>query len=250
MNHRGKPELQERLAAEFALGTLRGAARRRFQAWMREDASLSRAVAEWESRLFPLGLGIPESRPPARLWSAIADRVFPEKGRGRADLWNNVALWRSIGLAASGAAAALLVAVGVISPPAPQPAPAPVVVRVPANEVPAAYFALLSDPKTQKPVLLVSAARSSDQLYVKTLDAAIHVSGQSLELWALPKNRAPKSLGLVERTDRTTLKLAASADQALGDVPALAVSLEPSGGSPTGAPTGPVLFSGPCLRYW
>ena len=46
------------------------------------------------------------------------------------------------------------------------------------------------------------------------------------------------------------LKLVAAADQALGDVPALAISLEPPGGSPTGQPTGPVLYSGPCVKYW
>lgn len=192
----------------------------------------------------------PEVQPPARVWTLLSNRLFRIEKAPREGIWNNLFLWRSIGLFASGAAAALLVAVGVLSPQAPQPAPAPVVVRVPANEVPAAYFALLSDPKTQKPALLVSAARSSDQLYVKTLDAAIHLPGRSLELWALPKDRAPRSLGLVAGADKTLLRLAASADQALGDIPALAVSLEPPGGSPTGAPTGPVLFSGPCLRYW
>ena len=48
----------------------------------------------------------------------------------------------------------------------------------------------------------------------------------------------------------TALKLAAVADQSLADAPTLAVSLEPKGGSPTGAPTGPVLLSGPCIKYW
>jgi anti-sigma-K factor RskA len=50
--------------------------------------------------------------------------------------------------------------------------------------------------------------------------------------------------------EHATLQLAAPADRALGDIPLLAVSLEPKGGSPTGAPTGPVLYSGPCVRYW
>ena len=49
--------------------------------------------------------------------------------------------------------------------------------------------------------------------------------------------------------DKNT-KLVAVADQAFAEVPALAVSLEPAGGSPTGAPTGPVLYTGPFLKYW
>jgi len=109
---------------------------------------------------------------------------------------------------------------------------------------------VLSDPKSQKPVLVVSAGVKSDQLWIKTLDPAIHVADKSLELWALPAGAAPKSLGLIAESDKAALKLVAAADQSLGDIPALAVSLEPKGGSTTGAPTGPVLFTGPCIKYW
>ena len=44
--------------------------------------------------------------------------------------------------------------------------------------------------------------------------------------------------------------LPATPDVALANVPALAVSLEPAGGSPTGAPTGPVLYSGKIERFY
>ena len=105
------------------------------------------------------------------------------------------------------------------------------------TEVPASYIAVLSDPKTSHPVLVATAARTERVLHVTTLDPAIHVSGRSLELWALPRGGQPKSLGLVAG-EKTELKLLAAADQSLGEVPALAVSLEPQGGSPTGQPTG------------
>jgi anti-sigma-K factor RskA len=243
-----KAELRERLAAEYALGTLRGRARERFRRWLREDAAAARAVAEWEARLAPLAAAVAPVRPPARVWRAIAERLGgAPASRG---LWESLAFWRSLGLAASGMAAALLAAVALIAPQPPQPAPAPVVLRAPSGEIAPSYLAVLSDPKTRKPVLLVSAGRKSDQLWVKTLEPSIHVAGRSLELWALPASGAPKSLGLVATEEKTMLKLAAVADQSLADVPALAVSLEPQGGSPTGAPTGPVLFSGPCVKYW
>jgi len=245
----GKPELQERLAAEYALGTLRGAARRRFERWLREDASLALAASRWQSRLAPLAEAVAPVAPPARVWRAIRDRLGAS-GTAKRGIWDNVAFWRALGLAASGTAGALLAATVLLAPQDPQPAPPPIVLRSPSGEIPASYLALLSDPKTQKPVLLVSAGRQSDQLWVKTLDPAIHVAGKSLELWALPKDGAPKSLGLVSAAEKAVLKLAAAADQSLAQVPALAVSLEPRGGSPTGAPTGPVLFTGPCIKYW
>lgn len=247
MDLRHKTELQERLAAEYALGTLQGRARARFRRWLREDAAVARAVAEWEARLAPLIDAIAAVPPPARLWQRIEQRIGAAAKTG-GGLWNRVGFWRNLGLAASGMAATLLAALVLVSPQPQKPAPAPVVV-MPDRQMPS-YLAMLTDPKTQVPVLLVSAGRKSDQLWVKTLDPAIHVADRSLQLWAIPKSGAPVSLGLVSADEKATLKLVAVADQSLAEVPALAVSLEPKGGSPTGAPTGPILFSGPCVKYW
>jgi anti-sigma-K factor RskA len=250
MRFRGKPELQERLAAEYVLGTLRGRARQRFERWMREDAAIAQAVARWQERMAPMTTAVAPVTPPQRVWRAIEQRIGADRTGRKSGFWDSLAFWRGLGLAASGAAAALLAATVLLAPRAPDPAPAPVVLRVPSEGMPNAYLAVLSDAKTQKPVLVVSAGVKSDQLWIKTLDPAIHVADKSLELWALPSGGAPKSLGLVADSDKAALKLVAAAEQSLGDVPALAVSLEPKGGSRTGAPTGPVLFSGPCIKFW
>jgi len=247
MNWRGNRLLQERLAAEYALGTLRGRARRRFERWQREDAALSRTVAEWQERLAPLAAGVKPVAPPARLWRAIEERVRPESG---GSLWDSLTFWRGIGLAAGGAAAVLIAAVALVSPAPPVPAPAPVVVKVPSAEMAEIYLAVLSDPKTQKPLVLITANRRAEQMQVRTLDPSIRVSGKDLELWALPKGGKPASLGVVGEAERATVKLASIAERSLGDVPALAVSLEPKGGAPGGAPTGPVLAVGPCIKVW
>jgi anti-sigma-K factor RskA len=226
LNCRNKPELRERLAAEFALGTLRGRARERMRRWLREDPELAREVERWEARFAPLAEALPPVAPPARLWSKIEQRLSFTKP---------FSLWKALGLLASGAAAALL-AVAVLLPPD-------------RDGLPPAYIAVLSDPKTSQAVLVATAERREAVLRVTTLDPAIHVAGRSLELWALPRGGQPKSLGVVAG-GKTELKLVAVADQSLGDVPALAVSLEPPGGSPTGQPTGPVLYTGPCVKYW
>ena len=250
MDLRRKTELQERLAAEYALGTLRGRARQRFRRWMAEDSAIADAAMQWELRLAPMSAAIAPVRPSERVWRAILERIDAGQARGEG-VWTSLAFWRNLGLAASGMAAALLAAIGLIAPQVPQQAPPPVVLRVPSNEMAATYLAVLSDAKTQKPMLVVSAGRNSNDLWVKTLDPAIHVPDKSLELWALPPGQAPRSLGVVAPSEKmTALKLAAVADQSLAEVPAFAISLEPKGGSPTGAPTGPVLFTGPCVKYW
>jgi len=231
LNYRDKPALQERLAAEYALGTLRGAARARFRRWMREDAALGRRVTEWEARLAPMASAVAPVRPPKRVWEEIQARI----GRG-APAARKGGFWRAFALLASGAAVALVL-MTVLVPQRPA-------------ERGGEYVAVLSDPKTQKPVLLVSVGRRDTALRVRTLDPSIQPADRSLEIWALPKDGKPKSLGLVPPGAGGTVQLAALADQTLSDVPALAVSLEPRGGSPTGAPTGPVLYTGPCVKDW
>lgn len=241
MNCNNKPELRERLAAEYALGTLRGRARDRMRRWLRGDAALARAVAEWEARLTPLAQAVQPVRAPARVWDGIEARLDASQAGSsrRSGWWDRVGFWRPLGILASGAMAALLGVLVLL--PAEKPPP--------AESMPAAYIAVLSDPRTQRPVLVATAARQDDRLSVRALDPAILVAGRSLELWAVPRKGVPKSLGLVEAA-QATLQLAAAADRSLGDIPLLAVSLEPKGGSPTGAPTGPVLYSGPCVKYW
>lgn len=232
------PQLRERLAAEYALGTLRGRARAAFRRRLLEDAALAMEVARWEARLMPMADAVPPVTPPRRLWRDIVARLGPVAPHG--SLADRLRFWRALGLAAS-VACTVLVGIGaVFVQQQPQPS---------AAQFPASYLAVLSDPKTARAVLVVSAARHGSVLHVKTLDPSIHVANASLELWALPKGKRPRSLGLVPAA-AAGLRLAAAADQALADVPMLAVSLEPPGGSPSGAPSGPVLYSGPCVKYW
>jgi anti-sigma-K factor RskA len=90
---------------------------------------------------------------------------------------------------------------------------------------------------------MVVSLHGANDLRVRMVKPWSNTEGKSLELWVLPKNGAPRSLGLIDNDRDTRLRLAA-ADPRLQLANALAVSLEPRGGSPTGQPTGPVLCSG------
>jgi anti-sigma-K factor RskA len=254
MNYLQHRELCEKLAAEFVLGTLRGGAARRFARLVSEHATLRLMVSEWEARLTPLAEAVPERAPPTRLWPVIAARIAEPSAASRpsAGVWANLAFWRGLAVFGSAAAVALL-AVLVMRPPEKVEVQVPIeVVRLlpPKSEIPPSYLAVLEDAKTHQPVLLVMAARHSDQMIIKAVAERAIASDRDLELWALPEGGKPHSLGLVGATGKSTLKLSANGDIALGSVPALAVSLEPKGGSTTGSPTGPVLYTGPCIKLW
>ena|SRR5438874_7986845 len=148
-------------------------------------------------------------------------------------LWQNQFLWRWLALALAGLALIAWLAPRQFVPPL-----APT------------YLAVLSEPRSQKAVLVISAGRSDSALWVRTLEPKIHNAGDSLHLWALPKGRAPRSLGVLAAGETSVVALGAAAEQALAGVTMLAVSVEPRGGSTSGMPTGAMLYSGPCVKYW
>src|SRR5262245_45441624 len=251
MKYQNKPALQDQLAAEYVLGTLRGQARVRFQAWLRDDARLRQSVADWESRLAPMAAGVAPIKPPRRVWAAI-DRRISERAPAKHRLWENVVWWRAWGLIATGCAAALVVALAVRST---EPAETPVFATAgkPAIGTQHAYVAVLhaqQDPQQLAFVAYVN--RRSDELWVKRLALAPAPSHHAYELWGLPTKQGdpPVSLGMLPQDQEGILKLPGVADETLKHHTALAISVERSDGSASGFPTGPVIASGKCLRFW
>ncbi len=69
--------------------------------------------------------------------------------------------------------------------------------------------------------------------------------GRSYELWLISnKYSGPRSLGVVGANEFTARPLPTDFDADTIRTASYAISLEPAGGSPSGAPTGPVLFKG------
>jgi anti-sigma-K factor RskA len=265
MDYRNKPELIEHLAAEYVLGTLAGGARRRFAAWMVNDAALRRTVTEWETRLTPMAAAVREVAPPAALWPRISSQVAGQASRAQSSRppvaaaegswWESLAFWRGFGLSAAGVAAALVVFIGVRPPQivervqiVEKEVVKPMRVADGANPWQPSYVATLSD-KSGKTVMMVYVGRKSDELWIKYEGDAMP-EDSSLELWGMDKQGQPKSLGIVKAKGKNVMKLPAIADKEIAGYKALAVSMEPVGGSKTGLPTGPVMYSGNCYTFW
>jgi len=224
------PELRERLAAEYALGTLRGLARRRFERVLATDPALRAQVQDWELRLNLLAESAPAVAPPARVWQRIEQRLGPVPARAGvvSRWWNSLGFWRSASLLAAGAAAAL--AIYIAAAPAPQPG---------TN-----YVAVLIDAE-KNPILVARFDAESRELRVRDLRPVAADPAHARELWIVPAGGTPKSLGLVE--DNKTKTVTLSAEQAAAvETAILAISREQPGGSTSGAP-GEVLFTGPVV---
>jgi anti-sigma-K factor RskA len=219
-------ELADRLAAEYVLGTLRGPARRRFESLLGAHPLLRENVAQWQMRLAPLADSVAPVEPAPRVWQGIEQRLFPAPAVAAEPWWRRLGLWRAV----SGVATAALVAVLVVGQQ-PPPAAAPIVVVLGAN------------PQVAQAVqarFVASLSADGRALVLRPIDAPPLTAQQALELWAVPPSGAPRSLGLVRADGATTLLRA----QLLSDTAAFAVSVEPAGGSPTGAPTGPIVSLG------
>jgi anti-sigma-K factor RskA len=234
------PALRSALASAWVLGTLRGPARRRFAAHLAADADLRRVVARWESFLTPLAESVPPVEPPARVWRAIEARIAPRPLPASASLWTSLAFWRWTG---AGLATACVVLVSVMLGLRPTaPAPAPPVVAKPAAP---AFVAVLSTPEQVARVIVEDGGAGA--LRLRVMQPWPAATENDLELWVLPKEGAPRSLGVVAG-DRDGVVRPANLAGLLDGGVAFALSKEPRGGSPTGAPTGPVVCSGPIAR--
>ena len=228
------PQLRDRLAAEYVLGTLSGRARARFQALLRYDAGLRSLVAEWEARLTPLALAAGEIAPPPHVWRAISRRIA---GMARGGGWAGLAFWRGLAVASTAFTLVLATFIGM----APQPEP------------PMAMVAVMADDKGQ-PALVVSwpqmKAMRDPHIRIKVVqEHPTMAPGTEWELWMLPPGKAaPVSLGLITTDVDQTMKLKRALASRMGEAWGIAMSVEPKGGSPTGSPTGPVIFKGQCVK--
>ncbi|MCX7644988.1 MAG: anti-sigma factor [Rhodobacteraceae bacterium] len=221
------PEEDEALAAEVALGLLTGAEAAEAERRMASEPAFRAAVAAWQERLAPLAGEVPEVAPPPRVARALEARLSP-RGPRTTGLFGR--LERLRGPVSGALAAAVVLALALLAlapflgPPRPAPLGATLVAGAGELRFEARYDA------------------AAGRLVVTRAAGPPPAQGQAHELWLIAPDAAPVSLGLIGEAGLAV---------AYPEPPegwTLAVSLEPAGGSPTGAPTGPVLAAAPLTR--
>ena len=222
-------------AAEHVLGLLEGEARSRAAERARTDPAFRARVEAWERRLTPLADEVAPVSPPGGVWRRIAQSIEPKANvvpfPVRPRLWDRVGLWRAA-TAGSLAAAACLAVVAVRSPN-PTAAPSPAT----SSGVLAATLATAGG----KALFVATIDRSRDGVTVVPV-AGFDSEGRYPELWIIPAGGKPRPVGMIQAARPLLLSSAALSSAHVKAV--FAVSLEPPGGSPTGAPTGPVIATG------
>ncbi len=257
----------EMAAAEYVLGTLRGPARRRFEVLMAKDAALAAEVCRWQEALSALDASDVPLEPPGRVWRTIQLRLPAQSGVVAAGFREPSVAKERVPRLLDGSDGAD----GVVPGPAPDRNAG---VRGSARKAPHGWqllsFALAAslvavlfwprllvwnevDTAPHPVAVLASTQTGSAQQMVASFDARhqklvltplnmqMPEAGHSLQLWLIAKGQKPASLGLIKAQASTVIAL--DKDR-LGSGVTLAVSLEPAGGSPTGQPTGAVLYAG------
>lgn len=224
MTPQERDELEQQ-AGEYALGTLSGDERARFERALAEHVWLQQRVDDWSRRLAPLAEAVAPVAPSPAVWRAIETRIAQDRfaeSRPATPLWDRVSFWRWSAIGAATLAALLLAYIA-------------------TNQRPMTGEQIAVLTGAQGPAVVVSADSHQRALSVRALADA--PAGHTHELWIIVGNQRPRSLGTMAAAGTARLSLPADLAASL-DGATLAVSLEPAGGSPTGQPTGPVLYSG------
>jgi anti-sigma-K factor RskA len=265
MNLLHPPERLQALAREYALGTLHGGARRRFERLLHESLAARSAVARWQQEFAGLALTLPPVMPRAEVWEAVQQRLglpaapldasrpagtarqpaAPHSEATKPSWWQRWWGGATTGLA-TGAMAAVVASVALL-----QANPGWIGHEPLREELPASYVGLLSNPAGQ-PVLLLSSRRHGRVLTAKLLRPLPAPAGQVAVLWAFPsEGGAPFVVGtLAAATGSTKLPLPETSEKLFFKVARLGVSFEPAGAPLPAAPSGELAIQGPCVKLW
>lgn len=226
----------QQLASAYVLGTLSLAERVEVEQRLPREPALRDAVDAWEQRLLPLTTLAPPQEPSSQLWPRISASLFtPQTVRQAAGWqawWNNLAFWRM--LAGGGLTAALVLAVTMSLQTQDRTGPG--------------YLVVLVAPQDKAPGWIVQASSKGNRdLSLIPLGSTAVPQQKALQFWTKGKDwGAPVSLGLVKPGQTVKLRL----DQLppLQPEQLFEITLEPATGSPTGRPTGPVLYIGRAVK--
>jgi anti-sigma-K factor RskA len=239
------PERLDRLAREYALGTLAGPARRRFERLLRQAPAALRAVGAWQERLDGLAGAVPAMQPRESVWRALEQRLFASAGRAVPAgplQW----LWGLLSARALGGVLAGVLLCAVLL----RLQPGLIGLEPPSEVLPQSYVGLLID-SVGMPTVLASSKRHGKLMTVKLLQPVEIPAGSVAQLWALPRDgSAAFPVGVVPGKGTGAVALADTSEKLFFNVSRLAVSFEAAPAKAGDKPSGDFVLSGHCVKLW
>ncbi|WP_299347020.1 anti-sigma factor [uncultured Maritalea sp.] len=221
-------ERDKMLAAEQAMGVLEGQLREEAAKRYETEIEFRHEVDEWSERLLPLLDQVPSASPSPAVWQNI-ERAIGTSKTNSSPWWAAIFSANFLAPSFAGALAVLILVVGINYLPlsfAPQPT----------------LTATLNGEAAPQAMLASFDQRSGTLTLTTNMQAA---DGHEHELWVIAGEGAkPVSMGLVAPKATASITLPDDIRQLLAQGAVLAISVEPTGGSKTGLPTGPVIATG------
>lgn len=238
MNWYHHPEVIEKLAAEYALGTLNGLARRRFEAVMHQRADVRLATFAWQEKLSPLLESLPEVTPDKQTWLQISSRLWPSQTINKEPLWRRLFAPLPLATLVFG------LAIGTILPGLWQAK----FDSQHISQLPESYVGVLAT-QSGAPGLIVSSLRHGITVDLKQLAPLSVATGYTLYLWKIDKTGTSSPVGPMPNRKFSSIQLSLPSEKAFSGAIELAVSIEQVGIMPD-APTQPFVYRGLCGKLW
>lgn len=240
------PPEDDVLAGEYVLGVLDAEQRRRVEQRIASEPAFAAEIIVWGNHLMALAAEIAPVPVPDHVWTRISGALgFGASTRraiepGRSSFWNSVVAWRW--LSAGGFATAAICVVALFNLSRTPPSVAPPVAVAPAVVEPAPMVSTLAR-EDGKPGFVATVDKRSGRMMLMPMEPVTQ-QGRVQELWLIPADGRPRSLGIVSAEHAQSGQLPEEMLAMLDSRAILAITLEPPGGGPGGKPSGRVTAKG------
>lgn len=224
------PDIFEHLAMSYALGTLQGKARLRFEKLMGKHLYLRAVTHAYQQQFAPLANLLPAEQPPARVWNAISKELQLGKTTARQKSWL-AGLWRYVPVAAVASIAASAVTVLLLN----------------TGNQPSVYMANMKSPLQQDKMMVAMVYQETMEIAFDMPVGALPVKDDMMPtVWCIPKDstQPPMRMGTLTAKGENRMPIDKATWKTMANISQFAVSLEPMDKPPSDTPQGEVIFNG------
>lgn len=224
------PDVFEPLAMSYALGTLKGKARLRFDKLMEKHLYLREVTAAYQQKSAPLLGLLPPQQPSARIWKNIYKAIKNQQGQ-RSTTWllrlKHYLPWSIATFSSLTASIMTLLFLNV-------------------NHQPSAYMSLMTSAEHANKMVVAVVKETPMEISFDMPRKTLPPDENMIPtFWLIPKNNdLPIRVGTLVRGGKYRMPINKALWKQLDNTSTFAISMEPLNSSQTNTPSGEIIFSG------